>query len=80
MIGTGCESHELQIYAHVGAIMDSPSLIHAQLGHPSLAKMLQLVPSFSNISSLSCETCQLRKHIRSSFPSSVSNVLHLLLS
>jgi len=56
MIGTGCESHglyQLQIYAHVGAIMDSPSLIHAYLGHPSLAKMQQFVPSLSNVSTLS---------------------------
>jgi len=75
MIGTGCESHglfQLQISAHVGAIMDSPSLIHARLGHPSLAKMQQLVPSLSNVSTLSCESCKLGKHIRSSFPSSVS--------
>jgi len=74
MIGTGCESHglyQLQIFAHVGAIMFSPSLIHARLGH-SLAKMQQLVPSLSNVSTLSCELCQLGKHIRSSFPSSVS--------
>jgi len=56
MIGTGCESHgfyQLQISAHVGAIMDSPSLIHARLVHPSLAKMQQLIPSLSNVSSLS---------------------------
>ena len=42
MIGTGCESHgiyQLQISAHVDAIMDSPSRIHARLGHPSLAKI-----------------------------------------
>jgi len=41
-IGTECESHglyELQIFAHVGTIMDSPSLIHARLDHPSHAKM-----------------------------------------
>jgi len=62
MIGTECESlglYQLQISAHVGAIMHSPSLIHAQLGHPSLAKMQQLVPSLSNVSTLSCESCQL---------------------
>ena len=29
-------------------------LIHAQLGHPTLAKMQQLIPSLSNVSSLSC--------------------------
>jgi len=42
MIGTGCKSHglyQLRISAHVAAIMFSPSLIHARLGHPSLAKM-----------------------------------------
>jgi len=75
MIAIGCESHELyqlQISAHVGAIMNSPSLIHARLGHPSLAKMQQLVPSLSNMSTLLCESCQLGKHIHSSFPSSVS--------
>ena len=75
MIDTGCESHglyQLHISAHVGAIIDSPSLIHARLGHPSLAKMQQLVPSLSNMSTLLCESCQLGKHIHSSFPSSVS--------
>jgi len=52
--------------------MDSPSLLHAQLGHPSLAKMQQLVPSLSKLSSLTCESCLLERHNRSSFPSSVS--------
>jgi len=75
IIGTGCESHGiyyLRTTAHVGTVMDSPSLLHAQLGHPSLAKMQQLVPNLSNLSSLSCESCLLGKHSRSSFPSSVS--------
>jgi len=83
MIGTECESHglyQLQISAHVGAIMNSPSLIHAWLGHPSLAKMQQLVPSLSNVSTLSCESCQLGKHIRTSFPSSVSQRASSLFS
>ena len=53
-------------------VIDSSSLLHAQLGHPSLAKMQQLVPSLSKLSSLSCESCLLGKHSRSSFPSSVS--------
>jgi len=42
MIGTRCESHglyHLRTSAHVGIVMDSPSLLHAQLGHPSLVKM-----------------------------------------
>jgi len=75
IIGTGCESHGiyyLRTTAHVSTVMDSPSLLHAQLGHPSFAKMQQLVPNLSKLSSLSCESCLLRKHSRSSFPSSVS--------
>ena len=52
MIGTGCESHglyHLRPSTHVGAIMESPSLLHAQLGHPSLAKLQQLVPTLSKL-------------------------------
>ena len=75
VIDTGCKSHglfHLRTSAHVGTVMDSPSLIHAQLGHPSLAKMQHLVPSLSKVSSLSCESCHLGKQSSSSFPSSVS--------
>ena len=42
VIGTGCESHglyHLRPSSHVGAVMESPPLLHAQLGHPSLAKL-----------------------------------------
>jgi len=52
--------------------MESPSLLHAEFGHPSLAKLQQLVPSLSKLSSLSCESWQLEKHSCSSFPCSVS--------
>ena len=31
--------YHLRTFAHVGLVLDSPSLIHAQLGHHSLAKM-----------------------------------------
>jgi len=75
IIGTGCESHglyHLQTSAHVGMVMDSPSLFHAPLGYPSLVKMQQLVPSLSKLSNLSCESCNLGKQSRSSFPSNVS--------
>jgi len=37
MIGTRCESHGLyclRTSAHVGMVMDSPSLLHTQLVHP----------------------------------------------
>ena len=75
MIGTECESHglyHLRPPSHVGVAMESPSLLHAQFGHPNLFKLQQLVPNLSKLSSLSCESCQLGKHSRSSFPCSVS--------
>jgi len=75
VIRTGCESHSLYHLCpskHVGAVMKSPSLRHAQLGHPSLAKLHQLVPALSKLSHLVCESCQLGKHSRTSFPRSVT--------
>ncbi|KAL6312854.1 hypothetical protein AAG906_018827 [Vitis piasezkii] len=41
-----------------------PLLIHSRLGHPSLSKFQKMVPSFSSLSSLACESCQLGKHTR----------------
>ena len=76
MIGTGCESHglyHLRPITHAGSAVESPLLIHARLGHPSLQKLQQLVPSLSQLSNLSCESCQLGKHVRSSFPSRLNN-------
>ncbi|RVW82292.1 hypothetical protein CK203_041676 [Vitis vinifera] len=48
---------------------DAPLLIHNRLGHPSLSKFQKMVPRFSTLSSLPCESCQLGKHTRVSFPS-----------
>ncbi|XP_022636908.1 uncharacterized protein LOC111241687 isoform X2 [Vigna radiata var. radiata] len=62
MIGTGCESHglyHLRPSPHAGVIMESLSLLHARLRHPSVAKLQQLIPSLSKLSSLSCDSCQL---------------------
>jgi len=75
MIDTGCESHGLyclRTSTHVDMVIDSPSLLHTQLGHLSLAKMQQLIPSLSKLFSLSCESCLLGKHSCNSFPNSVS--------
>ncbi|RVW40089.1 hypothetical protein CK203_081931 [Vitis vinifera] len=47
---------------------DAPLLIHSRLGHPSLSKFHKMVPRFSSLSSLACESCQLGKHTRVSFP------------
>jgi len=52
--------------------MESPSLLHAQLGHPSLAKLQQLVPALPKLSRLMCESCQLGKDSCTSFPRSIT--------
>nr|KYP52070.1 Copia protein [Cajanus cajan] len=46
----------------------SPKLLHDRLGHPSLSKLKLLVPSLKKLEELGCESCQLGKHVRSSFP------------
>ncbi|XP_061343384.1 uncharacterized protein LOC133289469 [Gastrolobium bilobum] len=74
-LGVGSESnglYQLSTSVPVCFVVDSPLTIHAQLGHPSLAKLQKMVPRFSNLSSLSCESCQLGKHTRSSFPDRVN--------
>ena len=43
-------------------------LLHNRLGHPSLSKFRKSVTHFSSLSSLECESCQLGKHTRVSFP------------
>jgi len=75
VIDTGYESHglyHLRPSTNVGVVMESSSLIHAQLGHPSLAKLQQLVPAWSKLSRLDCDSCQLGKHCRTSFSRSVT--------
>ena len=52
---------------------DAPLLIHNRLGHPSLSKFQKMVPRFSTLSSLACESCQLGKHTRVSFPKHLNN-------
>ncbi|RVW91776.1 hypothetical protein CK203_045940 [Vitis vinifera] len=52
---------------------DAPFLIHSRLGHPNLSKFQKMVPSFSSLSSLACESCQLGKHTRVSFPKHLNN-------
>ena len=36
---------------------NAPLLIHSRLGHPSLSKFQKMVPRFSTLSSLACESC-----------------------
>ena len=51
----------------------APLLIHSRLGHPSLSKFQKMVPRFSTLSSLACESCQLGKHTRVLFPQRLNN-------
>ncbi|RVW15191.1 hypothetical protein CK203_090708 [Vitis vinifera] len=41
--------------------------------HRTLSKFQKMVPRFSTLSSLSCESCQLGKHTRVSFPKRLNN-------
>ena len=73
-IGTGSVSQGLY-YLHsqsstICGVSASPDMIHRRLGHPSLDKLKVLVPQLSHLKSLDCESCQLGKHVRASFPSS----------
>ncbi|WJZ94583.1 hypothetical protein VitviT2T_013425 [Vitis vinifera] len=52
---------------------DTHLLIHSRLGHPSLSKFQKMVPRFSSLSSLACESCQLGKHTCISFPKRLNN-------
>ena len=73
MIGIG---HESQGFFHLSSPLCSTActstkaslLLHSRLSHPSLSKFRKLVPHFSSLSLLECESCQLGKHTSVSFP------------
>ena len=68
--------HEFQSLFHLSSpsssiactSMDTPLLIHSRLGHPKISKFRVMVPRFSSLSSIKCESCQLGKHSRVPFP------------
>ena len=37
--------------------MDTPLLIHSPLGHSNISKLWKMVPCFSSLSSIECESC-----------------------
>ncbi|RVW25085.1 Retrovirus-related Pol polyprotein from transposon RE2 [Vitis vinifera] len=51
---------------------DVPLLIHSRLGHPSLSKFRKWSLVF-HLCPLACESCQLGKHTRVSFPKRLNN-------
>ena len=77
-IGIGRESqglYHLTLHSTLAVCIstDTPLLIHSCLGHLSLSKFQKMVPRFSSLSSLACESCQLGKHTRVSFPKRLNN-------
>ena len=42
--------------------MDTPFLINSRLGHSNISKFRIMVPRFSSLSLIECESCQLEKH------------------
>ena len=72
MIGIECESQGLFHFSSpssssVCASMDTPFLIQNRLGHQNISKFRKMVPHFSSLSSIECESCQFGKHTRVSF-------------
>ena len=48
--------------------MDTPLLTHSHLSHPKISKYRIMVPRFSSLSSIECESCQLGKYTCVPFP------------
>ena len=48
--------------------MDTPLLIHSRLDHPKIFKLRIMVPCFSSLFLIECESCQLGKHTRVPLP------------
>ena len=77
-IGIG---HESQGLYHLSSTPSStvctstndPLLVHRRLDHPNFSKLWKMVSRFSSLSSLECDSCQLRKHTRVSFPKSLES-------
>ena len=71
LIGEGRESrglYYLESNFPVSCFATSELKLLHRLGHPSLPKLKMMVPSLKNLQVLECESCQLEKHVRSSFP------------
>ncbi|RDY07686.1 hypothetical protein CR513_08167, partial [Mucuna pruriens] len=76
LIGKGHESRGLYYLSNNPSTLCfayvSPKFLHNRLGHPSLAKLKLMVLSLNKLSTLECESCQLGKHVKSTFPNQVN--------
>ena len=45
----------------------NPKMLHDRLGHPHLSKLKKMFPELSSLQTLECESCQLGKHVKSTF-------------
>ena len=77
-IGIGRESQGLYHLASPSSPVacistDASLLIHSRLGHLGLSKFQKMVPCFSTLSSLACESCQLGKYTHVLFPKCLNN-------
>ena len=73
-IDIGCE---FQGFFHLNSLssstactsMDTHLLINSHLGHPNISKFRVMVPRFSSLSSIECESCMLAwENTRAPFP------------
>ena len=67
MIGIRCEFQGLFHLNSPSSLtactsMDTPILNHSRLGHLNISMFRVMVPCFSSLSSIKCESCQLGKH------------------
>ena len=58
----------LTTFSTIDTSMDEPLLVHRRLDHPNISKLRKMMSRFSSLSSLECESCQLEKRTRVSFP------------
>ena len=73
--------HESQGLYHLSSTPSSivctstnePLLFHRRLGHLNIFKLWKMVSHFSSLSSLECESCQLGKPTRVSFPKRIES-------
>ena len=57
-------------YSTTCTSMETSLLIHSRLGHSNISKFRIMVPRFSSLSSIECESCHLGKYTRVPFSSS----------